>query len=85
MPLKENILINVKVLFTGLVAVKGISSGNTVEIPINSTVSSLLSKLGIKEEHKKYIIILVNEEKAQLSKILNDNDVLSLFLAVGGG
>lgn len=85
MSLKENMLINIKVLFTGLVAVKGISSGDTIEIPANSTVSYALSKLGIRDEHKKYIIVLVNEEKSSLFTILNEGDLLSLFLAVGGG
>lgn len=77
--------INVTILFTGLVDVKNVISGSSISIPEGSNLSELLSILGIIEQHKRYIIAMVNGEKETLFYVLKDNDEVKLFLPVGGG
>jgi len=77
--------INVTVNFTGLVDIKNIKSGDTVNLPEGTDVSKLLSMLGIIEQHKKYIIVMINGVKETLFRKVNNNDEINLFLPVGGG
>ncbi len=79
----ENISITVN--FTGLVDVKKIASGDKVNIPAGADISKLLSILGIIEQHKKYIIVMINGKKEELFYKLKDSDEVNLFLPVGGG
>jgi len=77
--------INIIVSFNGALDIKNISSGETLNISKDTTISELLSFLGIIEQHKKYIIITVNNEKASPSYKLKNNDIVKLFLPIGGG
>ena len=52
---------------------------------MGSSIGDVLTLLGIKQEHKKYIITIVNDIKEKQTYILQDNDHLSLFLPIGGG
>ena len=62
-----------------------ISNGGTLDLPEGMTVSELLSDCSVKEEHKKYILVFVDEKKRDIHHILKDGEVLSLYLPVGGG
>ncbi len=77
--------ISVTVNFTGLVNVKNITSGSSVNLREGASVSELLSKLGIIEQHKKYIIVMVGGKQVTLPYVLQDGDGIKLFLPVGGG
>lgn len=77
--------ISVTVHFTGLVDVRNIASGSSVLIPEETSLSELLSILGIIEQHKRYIISMINGKKETLFYVLKDNDEVKLFLPVGGG
>jgi len=80
-----NVDIKITVSFTGLVNIKSISSGDTVVINNGANISELLSKLGIKEEHKRFIVTMVNGNKENQYYILKNCDEVKLFLPVGGG
>jgi hypothetical protein len=82
---KPESLIDVKISFTGVIDIKNISDGSIIQIENNSTVDNVLDKLGIRKEHKKYLITIINGEKKRDSYVLQPNDHLSLFLPVGGG
>ena len=77
--------IRVQVFYTGLIDIKNVSSGEYVSIEEGSTLSDLFSILGIRPEHKRYIIPMVNDQKEFLHYILKDDDQIKLFLPVGGG
>ena len=77
--------ISVTVHFTGLVDVRNVTSGSSVPIPEGTSLSELLSILGIIEQHKRYIISMINGKKETLFYVLKNNDVVELFLPVGGG
>jgi sulfur carrier protein ThiS len=78
-------LIDVKISFTGVIDIKNISDGSIIQIEKDSTVDDILNRLGIKKPHRKYLIVIINEEKKRASYILQNNDHLNLFLPVGGG
>ena len=77
--------ITVIVNFTGLVDIKNITSGSSVNIQEGTTVSEFLSILGIIERHKKYIIVTVGGRTETLFYVLQNSDEVKLFLPVGGG
>jgi sulfur carrier protein ThiS len=75
----------VTVEYTGVLNIKVVSSGGTVELPTGATVSALLEHLGIDKEHRKFITSLVNNQKARISAVLSEGDKVYLLLPVGGG
>jgi len=77
--------ISVTIRFTGLVDVKKIASGESMNVPEGTDISKLLSILGIIEQHKKYIIVMIRGSKENLLYKLKNNDEVNLFLPVGGG
>ncbi|HBM14929.1 MAG TPA: hypothetical protein DD381_01045 [Lentisphaeria bacterium] len=77
--------IRVRLHFTGLIDINDLTSGDFINLPESSTLSNLFSKIGIREEHKKYIIAMINEKKEFMHYVLKDNDEVKLFLPVGGG
>jgi len=81
----NNTKIKIHLSYTGVIDIKNVSNNSVIQIKAGSTIEDILSMLGIKKEHKKYIISIVNEKKQRPPYILQDNDNLSLFLPVGGG
>jgi molybdopterin converting factor small subunit len=77
--------ISVIINFTRLVDIKKVASGDTINIPEGTDISGLLSILGIIEQHKKYIIVMISGRKENLSYKLKNGDEVNLFLPVGGG
>lgn len=77
--------ISVTIHFTGLVDVKNVTSGSSIDIPEGTNLSALLSILGIIDIHKKYIIAMINGGKETLFYVLKNEDEVKLFLPVGGG
>ena len=77
--------ISIKLSFTGVIDIKNASNDSVLQIDTDTTIGDVLSILGIRREHKKYIISMVNDKKQKSIYILQDNDHLSLFLPVGGG
>lgn len=56
-----------------------------VEIKEDMTVQDLLTKLGYRKDHHKFIIITIDGNKADLETKLEDNVSVTLFLPAGGG
>jgi sulfur carrier protein ThiS len=81
----SNSEIKIKLSFTGVIDIKDFSNNSILQINEGSTVGDVLSIIGIRKEHKKYIIAIVNDEKKKAVYVLKNNDHLSLFLPVGGG
>ena len=75
----------VTVEYTGVLNIKAVPNGGTVELPAGAAVSTLLEHLGIDREHRKFITPLVNNNKARLSTVLSEGDKVYLLLPVGGG
>ena len=77
--------IEIKISFTGLIDVKCYASGDTIQVDRGTDIKSLLSTLGIREQHKRFLIVIVNEKKQSLNYVLQDKDHVALFLPIGGG
>jgi hypothetical protein len=75
----------IKVNYAAVLKLTRIRTGETVDLPEGTTVSQLLSDSSVKEEHKKFIQVFVDEKKRDIHHILKDGEVLSLYLPVGGG
>ena len=77
--------IPIRVSYTGVLDIQTIPSGATLSVPAGTNISELLSTLGIKESHKKYVIVVVRNQKENLSYELQNNDDVNLSLLIGGG
>ena len=77
--------IKVRIHFTGMVDVKNYRSGDSVVMKENSTLSDLLDTIGIRKEHKRYLIAMINDKKAVLHQTLKESDEVKLLVPVGGG
>jgi len=56
-----------------------------LELPSKSNVETLLTELGFKKMHHRFIKVLINGKQATLDTILNDNNEINLSLLIGGG
>jgi len=75
----------ISVSFAGTIYIKGLMSGEKVEIEHNTSISAFLLSKGLAPHHLKLVIPVVNGEEQPLDYILQDNDKLNLFMPVGGG
>jgi len=75
----------VKVSITGVLKRPNNDNDFKIELPENSTLNSLLSKLNYSEDHINYIIPIINGRKSNLRVILKNDDEVTLTLPVGGG
>ena len=62
-----------------------IANGDFVAVKAGSNLSDLLTQVGIRAEHKKFVIATVNDKKETLYYMLKNNDEIKLLLPVGGG
>ena len=56
-----------------------------VELPNDSTVKDLLTKLGFKEDEAEYLRVFVNEKLVTLSKVLKGGEDIWVGIIIGGG
>ena len=68
-----------------ILKLKGNAQGGRVEVPAGTTASALLERLGIPSNQHRYLIIYANGKKQSLSYTLRHEDVVQLFLPIGGG
>lgn len=55
----------------------------TIDVEAGSCVADIVSRLELPAG--EVAIIMINGRGAELSSVLNDNDILSIFPPVGGG
>ena len=77
--------IKVQIHLMGPVDVKNLASGDFITLKQGSSLSDLFTLIGIRAEHKRFIIATVNDKKEILYYILKDKDEVKLMLPVGGG
>ncbi len=71
--------------YAAVLKLEKVNSGSTVDLSEGTTVSQLLSDCRIKEEHKRYILVFVDEKKRDLNYVLRDGEQLNLYMPIGGG
>jgi molybdopterin converting factor small subunit len=71
--------------YAAVLKLEKVNSGSTVDLSEGTTVSQLLSDCCIKEEHKRYILVFVDEKKRDLNYVLRDGEQLNLYMPIGGG
>ena len=75
----------VQIEYTAVLAAKGASSGDTLDMPDGVAVTDVLDFLHVRKDHQKYVVPFVNGDKKRLTDKLRDGDKLVLSLPVGGG
>lgn len=73
------------VRYSAVLNIEDVKNGNPVEVSPGTSITQLLIRCKVKEEHHRYLLVYVNGEKRGLSYVLRDNDQLQLFLPTGGG
>lgn len=73
----------VNLIYKGLIKIEKYKSGSLIEIPDKCTVRELISLLEINKKQRVYIV--VNDEPAWLSTVLQESDSVKLLALVGGG
>ena len=75
----------IKIQFPAILDIDVVKSGDTIEFSDSITVNELLDFLKIKEEHKDFVLVFVNNEEKKLYEKLKDGDEVILHVPVGGG
>ncbi len=75
----------VNVSYVGYLSLKGVRNGGSVVLEDSTTIGEFLDECGMKKEHQRFVIPMVNGKKQALSHTLEENDSLFLHLAAGGG
>ncbi len=78
-------MMNIKLSFVGYLELKGVTSGERIQVVEPISVADLLTGYKISKKHQRHIIPIVNGEEERLSYVLQEDDELTLFLPVGGG
>ena len=68
-----------------ILKLKDVENGGQLEVSVGSTIETLLSSLGIPEDQHRYLLAYANREKKELSYVIQNGDVLHLYLPIGGG
>ena len=71
--------------YIGLLHIEGVRNKAEIIIEDNLTIDGLYVKLGIHEEHRKFISSFVNGEEKKKNYKINDGDKVKLFMPTGGG
>ena len=71
--------------YSAILKLDDVKNGSTIKIDNETSVKDLLNRWKVREDHQKYIVAYANDKKVGLSYILRDNDLLQLYLPIGGG
>ena len=83
--LKKAEPMKIKIKFSAILNLIGVTSGSEIEIKDGSTITDLLTLCQIKEAQHNYVISLVNGRNQRSSYTLCNGDSLNLLLPAGGG
>jgi len=56
-----------------------------IDIPDGTTVGAFLDLAGVRKEHQKFILAMVNKKKVNRMYQLTEGDSLFLMVPIGGG
>jgi len=77
--------ISITLQHSPILKVREISQNGRVEVSAGTTTGALLEALGIPPNQQRYLIVYANGRKQPLSYTLRQDDVVQLFLPIGGG
>jgi hypothetical protein len=75
----------VHISYVGFLHLKGVTNHSTVDIDPDTTIEDFLVQCGMKDEHRRLIVPVVNGVRRTLSYILEPDDSIFLHLPAGGG
>jgi len=71
--------------FVGYIQLEGVQNNSTVDVENSISIDDLLDVYGVKKEHKRFIVPVVNGSKKDHSYLLETDDSLFLYVPLGGG
>ena len=71
--------------FSAVLHIEKVKSGDMFEVEDEATIRHLLEALGIRSEHRKYVVPSVNGKQGRITTVLHDGDHVHLALPMGGG
>ena len=71
--------------FVGYIQLEGVQNNSIVDIENPTSIDDLLETYGVKKEHKRFIVPVVNGSKRNHSYVLEPDDSLFLYVPLGGG
>jgi hypothetical protein len=77
--------VRIRMQYPASMRIEGVKSGSVVEVDEGVSIGKLLRSCSVKQEHLKYILAYVNGEKRGMTHRLCPDDVLKLYLPIGGG
>jgi sulfur carrier protein ThiS len=75
----------VKIELLGLLHIKGVKNNSFIEVKDGSTISDIYNELNILKDHQRFIIPFINGTEVRKSSIINEGDIIKIFLPTGGG
>ncbi len=81
----DNSIIKIKLEIWGLLHIDAVDDKSTLLLDKGTTISGLLKSLKVSKVHQSFISAFVNNEEKKQLTVLKDNDIVKLFLPIGGG
>jgi hypothetical protein len=75
----------VKIELVGLLHIKGVKNNSFIEVKENSTILDIYDELNILKDHQKFVIPFINGSEVRKSTMVNNGDIVKIFLPTGGG
>jgi sulfur carrier protein ThiS len=76
---------NITIEYSKLIRIDNYASNSVIEVPDNCAVRDFLALLKLPSHLRQSVIVLVNDEPAWASTILQENDIVKLNSIITGG
>jgi sulfur carrier protein ThiS len=77
--------VKIRVTYSAVLSIENPPSGSLVDIDEGMTIAAFMSRCGIRPEHQRFIVPVVDGEVRRPDDVLAEGDDLNLLLPVGGG
>ena len=71
--------------FSAVLDVKNFANGDSVSLDEGSTIGDLITLAGIRPEHRRYVVSLLNGREVRHEQELADGDEVFLLVLASGG
>ena len=75
----------ISLAYVGYLHLPGVKNNSVLEVDEPSSVADVLEHFGMRREHRRFLVPVVNGERKRLSYVLRPDDALFLYLPAGGG
>ncbi|UCF97033.1 MAG: MoaD/ThiS family protein [Spirochaetaceae bacterium] len=80
-----NPAVTITVECSPILKLKDIQNRGEIKVPADTSITTLLDRLGVPTGQHRYLLVYANGRKQGLNYIVQNGDALQLFLPIGGG